>query len=733
MSLPAESQPWIRFGEFLLDCESAELRRNGDKASLQGQPLQILTMLVEKPGRMVTREELKKRLWPSDTFVDFDQSLNRAVNRLREALGDSAEHPRFIETLPRRGYRFIAPVERDGAKPAIHPQQSYQWPTNNEAPSADLESASVPAPAAAVPRARWNRRLVAGSIIFVVVLLAAGWFLLRRFLVTNRGISFDNLEMTKLTDNGKVKNVAISPDGRYVAYAVFLGEKQELRLRQVATRSDIQILPPDLGNFVGLSFSPDGNYIYFVRSDSKDLSFRYLYSIPTLGGTPRKLITDVDSGVSFSPDGRHIAYEHWFPPRNEAELKIANADGTGERVLAVIHNASFVSFGGPGPSWSPDGRTIVFSKFLLEKQQRWVLYSVSVGNGKTHELYSSSTGIGRPVWLPGGKALLLPRYEPNLNRNQLWTVSFPQGVARRLTHDISDYSEDLSLTSDGAMIASTMSIAQSGIWAFQPAEFVKGQQLTSGQPALFRVKETINGRLLSLGEDGRLWIMNPDGTERTIFGSSSNVGWFTPCGEFVVLMSEGQGSTTLKRLNLDGTHPIDLARGNLWSPTCSADNGHVYYVNFEQPEKIWRVPMNGGTAVEVASILGDTIGSSLSLSPDGNSLAYIFSTYYGVTSPGEHLAVVNASDGKTTKLFDVMGNTWSPVFWTLDGRALQLLRSEDDVTNIWEQPLAGGKPRQLTHFTSGHIFDFTWSTDRTRLFVTRGTVTSDAVLLTGLR
>jgi Tol biopolymer transport system component len=204
-------------------------------------------------------------------------------------------------------------------------------------------------------------------------------------------------------------------------------------------------------------------------------------------------------------------------------------------------------------------------------------------------------------------------------------------------------------------------------------------------------------------------------------------------GEFVFLISDEQGSIALKRLNLDGTHPVDLARGNLWSPTCSRNNGQVYYVNLEQPQKIWSIPMNGGTPVEVASILGDTIGSSLSVSPDGNSLAYIFSTYYGVTSPGEHLAVVNASDGKTIKLFDVTGNTWSPVFWTLDGRALQLLRSEDDVTNIWEQPLAGGKPRQLTHFNSGHMFDFTWSADRTRLFVTRGKVTSDAVLLTGLR
>src|SRR5215472_8754483 len=107
------SKRQFHFNEFQLDLDTAELRNNGDKTSLVGQPLQILTELLERPGQLVTREELKKKLWPDDTFVDFDQSLNKAVNRLREALKDSAEHPRFIETLPRRGYRFIGVVESD--------------------------------------------------------------------------------------------------------------------------------------------------------------------------------------------------------------------------------------------------------------------------------------------------------------------------------------------------------------------------------------------------------------------------------------------------------------------------------------------------------------------------------------------------------------------------------------------------------------------------------------------
>src|SRR6266568_8897687 len=111
MYVPGGSRRQVYFGEFQLDLDTAELRNNGNKSSLVGQPLQILTELLERPGELVTRQELKKKLWPDDTFVDFDQSLNKAVNRLREALGDSAEHPRFVETLPRRGYRFIGTIE----------------------------------------------------------------------------------------------------------------------------------------------------------------------------------------------------------------------------------------------------------------------------------------------------------------------------------------------------------------------------------------------------------------------------------------------------------------------------------------------------------------------------------------------------------------------------------------------------------------------------------------------
>jgi DNA-binding winged helix-turn-helix (wHTH) protein/Tol biopolymer transport system component len=731
MSIPAESQRQIRFGEFRVDLETAELRNNGNKTSLQGQPLQILALLLERPGKLVTREELKRKLWPSDTFVDFDQSLNRAVNRLREALDDSAEQPRFIETLPRRGYRFIAPII-DGGGNGIAPTGEAHESTANRGAAIPLSSSpeKVPASNLPVPARQWNWKYVT-VVIAAAMLVAAVGLRVRPWLSRRPGLSFDSLQISKLTDSGAVKNVAISHDGRYVAYAVVVGEKQGLRLRQVATGSDLQLLPPDAGNFVGLMFSPDGNYIYFVRSDRNDLSFRYLYSMPVLGGTPRKLMTDVDSGVAFSPDGREIAYEHWI--RNDMELKVALADGTGERVLTVIHNANFLSPGDPGPDWSPDGRTLVFSKLLVGTRRRWVLYAVAAADGTARELYTSTYPIGRPVWMPSGDLLLLPHYETNAHGTQLWTVSFPYGVARQFTHDVSDYSMDLDLTKDGGTVAAITATAQAHIWVFPSVEPTRGQQITSGEPPMFELKENSDGRILSTDWDGVLWIMNPDGTQRSTFGNVHDINWFTRCGRFVVVASPHGGTTTLTRLDADGTNARKLVSGNLWSPSCSQNPEFVYYVNTEQPEKIWRIPMEGGAPAEVAQILGDSIMGNVNVSPDGTLLAYPYSAFSGVPSPGRHLAVIPAAGGPPVMSFDIPGDSWNVgPYWTSDSTALRYQLIQNQVSNIWEQPLAGGPPKQLTRFTSGQIFDFDWPANNSQLFVTRGSVTSDVVLLSGL-
>jgi eukaryotic-like serine/threonine-protein kinase len=732
MALPLPASPKVRFGAFELDAAAGKLFKSGIPIKLQPQPVRVLLLLTGRPGQVVTRKEIQRCLWGDSTFVDFERGINFSVNQIRGALSDNAEKPRYIETLPRVGYRFIAQLNGGGVSdsvvaPAAEPPSSgklYDWP-------AEITMATSAIPEAPpIPRSHW-RRIVALSIAGAAVIALAAVYVVHKWFSRSGNPDLQTMQITRLTDSGTAENVAISPDGRYVVYALRDGEKQGLWLRQVATRSDVQILAPDTNGFHGLTFSPDGEYIYFVRSDKNDPFFKYLYSIPVLGGPPRRLATDVDSPVSFSPDGHRFVYEHCIPARNDLELKVVEAVGGGESLLATIHNASCFLFQ-PGLNWSSDGRTIAVPAWLVSKPARWVLDAVSVRNGSVRELFSSPDKIGRPVWLPSGDALLLSHYEPQYHRAQLWAISFPEGKARRFTNDLTRYGADLDITRDGRTLVAVAGTVVSNIWVAPSAERKKDQQITYSGPPMFDVAENADGKILSASGDGELWIMDRDGSERASFGDLRNAGWLTPCGHSVFFLSYEPGAAVLTRVDLEGSHRTQLTRGNLWSPACSADGRFVFYVNFDEPQKIWRVSVEGGVSQEVSGIQGEGICGRLSVSPDGNFLAYPYDQYNATSAPGWHLAVIPVNGGASARTFDVPGGI-GDLRWSPDGKKLQYLLTREGATNIWEQPVTGSGAKQLTAFTSGLIFDFNWSSDHTKLLLTRGSVTSDVILLRNLR
>ena len=729
MASPLPASPKVRFGAFELDAAAGKLFKSGIAIKLQPQPLRVLLLLTGRPGQVVTREEIQRCLWGDSTFVDFERGINFSINQIRGALSDNAEKPRYIETLPRVGYRFIAQLNGGGVSdcvvaPAAESPSSgrlYDWP-------AEITGATSAIPP--TPRSHW-RWIVALSIAGAAVIALAAVYGVHKWFLRSRNPDLQTMQFSKLTDTGTAENVAISPDGRYVVYALRDGEKQGLWLRQVATRSVVQILAPDTNGFHGLTFSPDGEYIYFVRSDKNDPFFKYLYTMPVLGGPPRRLATDVDSPVGFSPDGHRFVYEHCIPARNDLELKVVEVAGGSESLLATIHSASCFLFQ-PGLNWSLDGRTIAVPAWLVSKPARWVLDAISVRNGSVRELFSSPDEIGRPVWLPSGDTLLLSHYEPQYHRAQLWTISFPEGKARRFTNDLTRYGADLDITRDGRTLVAVAGTVVSNIWVAPSADPEKGQQITSSGPPMFDVAENADGQILSASGDGELWRMDRDGNQSASFGDVRNAGWLTPCGHFVFFLSYEPGASVLTRVDPDGSHRTQLTRGNLWAPACSPDGRLVFYVNFDEPQKIWRIPVEGGVPQEVSGILGEGICGRMSVSPDGNFLAYPYDQYNGTSAPGWHLAVIPANGGAPAKTFEVPGGI-GEVRWSPDGKKLHYLLTRDGATNIWEQSLTGGKAKQLTRFTSGLIFDFNWSSDRTKLLLTRGSVSSDIILMSNLR
>lgn len=712
MGDPLNGHSRLSFGLFEADPSSGELYRRGRKISLQEQPFRVLAMLLERPGELVTREEVRKRLWQDGTFVDFDEGLDSALKKLRHALGDSAQNPTFIETLPRRGYRFIAPVTT----------------ANHGLPGkvADAPYSSVPSNSSA-PDERKPKYLAAIIAVALVLATALGFY---RWKSRSHPLSAEKMEVTRLTETGNATYVAISPDGRYVVHALRVGEKQGLWLRQVATRSDVQILPPEATAFDGISFSPDGNYIYFLRELADDPGTKYLYAMPALGGPPRLLIKDVDSPVSFSPDGRLLVFTRGIPTRSEVEVRIANADGSADRLLASLQGSG--SGYQNGATWSPDGRTIAapVSRF---NPLRFVLYTIAVDSGRVNELYPSPEEIGRPVWLPEGDGLLLVVKDFN-EHGRLWTISYPKGIPRLLRNDLANFDMHIDATRDLKTVATVTSTMVSNIWVAPSTDLSAAQQITSGELAVLSVAESPDGRILGKTRDGKLWIFNFDGTQRTLLFGKSYVETPTACGRFLVFVADGDDSTDVIRVETDGTNPTALATGDIgWSVACSPDGRYVFYNRVGATQTIWRAPIEGGTSAKVADVLENGIVGNLTVSPNGKLLAYPFEEFHPV--PKTKLAIISLDGNASPMVLDAPGGVFGQVTisWAGDGKALQYLLTLNGATNVWQQPIAGGKPIQLTRFSSGKIFRFNWSCDRKHMLFSRGDTTSDVVLLTNLR
>jgi len=312
VAVAGQRQGRLSFGTFEVDRESGELFNRGSLLHLQEKPLQLLLLLLEHPAQIVFREDLQRRLWPDGTNVDFDKGLNTAVKKLRYALGDSPDKPVFIETIPRRGYRFIAPVSGNGFPPVEPPAGEPIFPTaTGYKASSDSRSESrfhtIVQPVGI--RKYWYLLIAVLFGTAAVVLVRYGRF------ARPPALELQNTEITELTDNGKVREMAIAPDGLTLAYARSEGLEQSLWLRRIDTGNETQLLTADTVNFSGMEFSPDRHFLYFVRSEKSNPVFSYLCRIPAEGGTVEQLIRDADTPVSFSPNGRQLVYTRGYPRR----------------------------------------------------------------------------------------------------------------------------------------------------------------------------------------------------------------------------------------------------------------------------------------------------------------------------------------------------------------------------------------------------------------------------------
>jgi len=358
----------ISFADFQVDLRAGELRHNGAKIKLQNQPLQVLTMLLEHPGEIVTRDEMRARLWPAETFVDFDHGLNSAVRRLRDALGDSADKPVYIETVGRRGYRFVFPVERNNGNSNNGKDGGYLAP---KPPISSAPSKPIPyAPTLGSTRSLdWKSRLLIAAGVFLVV--GSGLFFtngnhigqsslgqwLRQIAPGSRSESpmVTQRQLTANPQDVPVTSAALSPDGKYLTYT----DKTGVYVRQISTGETHPIQLPEGFHPLVQSWFPDGAHVAvsYVGVDGKPPS---LWVLSILGGSPRHIAED-GAAARVSPDGSQVFFLRSAIGRNEVWLM--QADGDRQRRILSDSSADQVYFS--PMAWAPDGRRAAFIRTVV--------------------------------------------------------------------------------------------------------------------------------------------------------------------------------------------------------------------------------------------------------------------------------------------------------------------------------------------------------------------------------
>ena len=514
----------VRFGVFEVDLRSGELRKAGAKLKISGQPFQVLAILLENPGEIVTREDLLKRLWP-DTFVDGDHNLNTAINKIREVLGDSAENPRFVETLPRRGYRFIAPVE--GTRPAMPPE-----PVNTPR-------------APAVRPIRW-RVLRTGVLIGAIVLIAIAGIFLYRAPSRFSACSAAACSFTRLTsDDGLQTGATWSPDGRFIAYSSDRGGKFDIWIQQISGGDPIQVTKGPGQNWMP-EWSPDGKYIAY-RSEEGEGG---IYITPALGGAGlQRKIASFGYYPRWSPDSSRILLQPAYG------LFVVGLNGDPPReVMTDLPQNSVSTFS----AWHPDGKRI--TTWMFDNTQNLVIGSDSplphfstepVDGGRAIEsrfppslqkqIEALEVAPGFPewrmdfrfAWAPSGKAIYFER--SFRGARNLWRMTVdpatlqPTNVERLTTSAGLD--AELSVSPDGTRLAFTSERQQIRAWAL-PFDANHGRVTGPGEPVTsagieaWAVDLSRDGKKLGVwgNRDGRTGVWEtsvPNGGEQPFVASDS--------------------------------------------------------------------------------------------------------------------------------------------------------------------------------------------------------------------
>ena len=694
------------FKDFRLDLNETVLLRHGKQVSITPKAFQLLSILVENHGAVVKKEKLISEIW-SDSIVE-DGNLAFTARLLRQALGDNAREPIYIETVPRKGYRFIAEV--------------------SEAPGAD-DTQTVEHPKS--ERFEKSRRANLLKIewgLLVLILVAVGWFFLYRSGVLSGAapILAESFKAERLSSTGNAAHAVISPNGKLIAYTDQTGEgKWSIWLRQVATAENIQIIPPADVSYGGLAFSRDNNSLFLVRGE-KSRKGLDLYRVNVFGGILTKVIEDTQVWFGISPDDRKISYVRCkYAPDDYCSLFVADVDGQNEKRIVTRPQPIRIA----DNQFSFDGRSIAFAAGQSRTGSNdFGLFQVDLVTGEEREITSERFfNVKYLQWLPSGDELLLTARPCEQQKFSIWKVSVRTGSVTQLTHDDGNFS-GLSLDSEGHNLVVTKVDNNFAIYLESLGDRTARRLLAPGASCGFMP----DGRIVFESKDLDIWIVDAQGNNKrqlTNEASSDIKPIVARDARSIVFTSNRSGVNHLWRMNIDGSDPKQLTQTEGGYAEFAAPDGSVYY----------RAGFTGALRkidfeTKTENDLADIDGWAHAFAPGGDVVA----SFVRDPENGDRVKIVlrRLSDLSIVDVISDVGDEKSdPIHlqWSSDGQSILYLIKPSGEYELWKYALGSKKHVLVAKLGSEPIERVTVSPDGRSIAAVRGNWLHDAFLITGLK
>jgi Tol biopolymer transport system component/DNA-binding winged helix-turn-helix (wHTH) protein len=755
----------FEFSGFTLDLSERILRYNGEHISLAPKVAETLCVLVENHGRLMTKDELFERLWP-DTFVE-ERNLSQNIFTLRKILRTFVPDQPFIETVPRRGYWFVADVT--AIQTSYAADEFSRTDVFDEAPARltgrDMPDLLRPADGrrnglitpeliASDPRPRLGgssqlfRFAVGGAGLMLAIAVAAGavylWTGASNFSSAHEK-GRPQLEFQRLTDSGHVMFPAVSPDDRHMAFIVHENSTFAIMLQNLATGSRTEVVPAVTYELRSPQFSIDGNHLFYAARDGKAEST--VYKIPVFGGTPQQIVTGVMQNFSISPEGERLAFFRAAPKLNGNQLVITDSEGEDEKVIATIRDgAYFRVWNGIAPSWTADGKRLAAAVQnepdpATPDRPNSYLVEVTIDSGDVRPIKMPDWfNVYQSYWDSDGNGLIVQVQERSDSFFQLWHLDYPGGTAVPLTNDSNNYT-NFAVDGNGKFILATEDKTPYDLQIISlasPDRFETIASSTALQRGVLGIDWTPDGKTIVYQEQqgsgaGNIWKIGLDLKKATQLtsdrGARNQYPAVSPDGGTVFFASNRDGNWHIWSIDIEGGVPTRITNGiGETRPRISPEGEWLIYASPGQaPNSLWKMRLADGTLVKLL----DNAAKDLDVSPDGTQ---ILTSYYDPVEtkgdPWKHV-IVPAEKGGHPKVA-AFSHLARAVQWNPSGDGIYYLSPFRNSSNIWHYSLSTQKSVPLTNYGSQEIASFRISPDGTWCVMSTGSTNSNIYKITGI-